>query len=140
MAQGRHRIENRIEDLKAELPFLVRGMHARAAHPPNVATVGTASPVPVGEVAWLFLDEVRLAVANVGGHLYAFRDSCTHCGHSLAEGELKGPTVICPRDLRAFDVRTGEALGGVPLSPVTTYAVHVDGDEVRVCMHPTRTP
>jgi nitrite reductase/ring-hydroxylating ferredoxin subunit len=70
----------------------------------------------------------RIAVANVGGVLHAFDDTCTHRGCSLSEGDLDGPVVTCPCHGGEFDVRTGEVLGGPPPGPVRTYRVHgLDG-------------
>ena len=33
----------------------------------------------------------KIAVANIAGTFYAFGDTCTHRGCSLAEGDLEGP-------------------------------------------------
>jgi nitrite reductase/ring-hydroxylating ferredoxin subunit len=38
----------------------------------------------------------RIAIARVGDAFYAFGDTCTHQGCSLADGELAGTTVTCP--------------------------------------------
>jgi nitrite reductase/ring-hydroxylating ferredoxin subunit len=72
--------------------------------------------------------EVRgtgIAVANVDGTFYAFDDTCTHAGCSLAEGKLDGTTVICPCHGSVFDVRSGAVLKGPARKPVETYETRV---------------
>ena len=75
-----------------------------------------------------------VAVANVGGALYAFADTCTHRGCSLAEGELDGTTVICPCHGGEFDVTTGEVLGGPPPEPVRTFASRTDDGSFQIAI------
>jgi len=52
----------------------------------------------------------RIAIASVGGALYAFGDTCTHQGCSLAEGDLEGTVVTCPCHGSRFNVTTGDVL------------------------------
>ena len=54
--------------------------------------------------------DTKIAVANVGGTFYAFDDTCTHEGCSLAEGELEETTVTCHCHGSRFDVTNGGCL------------------------------
>lgn len=65
----------------------------------------------------------RVAVANVGGTFFAFDDTCTHRGCSLATGQLSGTTVICRCHGSEFDVRAGTVLRGPAQQPVRTYRI-----------------
>jgi nitrite reductase/ring-hydroxylating ferredoxin subunit len=58
----------------------------------------------------------RVAIARVGGAFYAFGDTCTHQGCSLADGELEETTVTCPCHGSQFNVTTGDVLRGPPAS------------------------
>src|SRR2546425_4681724 len=73
-----------------------------------------------------------IAVARVGGELYAFDDTCTHAACSLADGELEGATVVCPCHLGQYDLSTGEVLDGPPPDPVGVYPVRVVEGELQV--------
>ena len=51
--------------------------------------------IAAGAVAAFDVAGRRIAVANVGGTLFAFDDACTHRHCSLAKGRLSGTTVTC---------------------------------------------
>lgn len=68
----------------------------------------------------------RIAIATVGGAFYAFGDTCTHQGCSLADGELEGTTVTCPCHGSEFNVTTGDVLRGPAREPVRSYQVRLE--------------
>ena len=76
-------------------------------------TVTGSVEVAEGEMTGFEVGGERVAVANVGGTLYAFGNTCTHLPSSLASGELEGTTVTCPCPGSRFDVTTG-VLDGFP--------------------------
>lgn len=92
----------------------------------------TASEIAEGRLASFAVGGRLVALARVDGILYAFDDTCTHRGCSLADGELDGGVVTCPCHGGEFDVTTGEVLGGPPPEPVVTYPVRESGDAVEV--------
>ena len=94
--------------------------------------VGEVAEVADGTLRAFDVAGTAVAVANVGGQLYAFDDACTHAFCSLAEGELKGTTVTCLCHFSQFDVRTGEVLGGPADEPVRSRSVAVEGDALLV--------
>jgi Fe-S cluster biogenesis protein NfuA/nitrite reductase/ring-hydroxylating ferredoxin subunit len=59
------------------------------------------TPEP-GLVATTELAGLKILIANVQGSLLAFRDACAACGEPLADGELKGGVLACPRCERRF--------------------------------------
>jgi 3-phenylpropionate/trans-cinnamate dioxygenase ferredoxin subunit len=71
-----------------------------------------------------------VALFNVQGTFYAIDDICTHDDGPLAEGDLRGHEIECPRHGARFDVRTGKALCMPAFEPVTSHQVVVKGDEV----------
>ena len=77
-------------------------------------------------------DGVSLCIANVSGELLAIDNICTHDGGPLGEGVLWGGQVECPRHGARFDLRTGRPTTLPAVLPVKTYAVHIEGDEVKV--------
>jgi 3-phenylpropionate/trans-cinnamate dioxygenase ferredoxin subunit len=85
-----------------------------------------------GEVRAFETAGTRVAVANVGGALYAFEDLCPHRQCSLSEGGLEAALVTCPCHGSRFDVTTGERLRGPAARPVRTYAVRVSSGAVEL--------
>jgi 3-phenylpropionate/trans-cinnamate dioxygenase ferredoxin component len=75
-----------------------------------------------------------IALFNVDGKFYAVDDVCTHDGGPLAEGQLTGCEIMCPRHGARFDVRTGQALCMPAVEPVTVHATEVRGDDVYVAL------
>ena len=74
----------------------------------------------------------RVAVARIADSLYAFGDTCTHAGCSLAEGKLEGSIVTCPCHGSQFDVKTGEVVHGPAQRPVSSYAVRVENGALQI--------
>ena len=74
----------------------------------------------------------RIAIASVAGRFYAFGDTCTHQGCSLADGDLEGSVVTCPCHGSQFDVTTGDVVRGPAGEPVQSYPTRLEGDAVRV--------
>jgi len=100
----------------------------------DFVTVGQGGEVGEGEVGAYMVGDRTVAVANVGGTLYAFDDVCTHRGCSLAEGELDGSLIECPCHGSQFDVTTGEAVTGPATEPVDAFEVRVDGDDLQISL------
>jgi len=74
----------------------------------------------------------RLALFRRGSEVLALDDRCSHAEASLAEGDVFGDTVECPRHGSAFDLRTGAALSLPATHPVAVYRTEVLGDDVFV--------
>jgi 3-phenylpropionate/trans-cinnamate dioxygenase ferredoxin component len=94
--------------------------------------VTDAAEIAEGELAAFDVEGARIAVANVGGTLHAFGDTCTHLHCSLAEGELDGTVVTCPCHGSQFDVTTGGVLRGPAQEPVPSYVARVENDSLQV--------
>jgi Fe-S cluster biogenesis protein NfuA/nitrite reductase/ring-hydroxylating ferredoxin subunit len=81
-----------------------------------------AGNLPRGSLAPLLAGTVPIVVANVGGTLLAYRDTCAGCEAPLREGELAEGVLACPGCGRRFDLPlAGRAVGGdepLQLTPV----------------------
>ena len=91
-------------------------------------SVAKVAETPPGTISVHEVNGVRIALCNVNGRFYAIDDVCTHDGGPLDQGEL----VECPRHGAKFDVTNGRAVVLPAVRPVKTYAVQVDGDDVKV--------
>lgn len=95
-------------------------------------TVAQVADTPPGTISVHDVNGTRIALCNVNGRFYAIDDVCTHDGGPLDQGELQGELVECPRHGAKFDVTSGRAVVLPAVRPVKTYAVQVDGDDVKV--------
>jgi len=95
----------------------------------KVATVDELQP---GMRKVVDVDGILVAVFNVGGHFYAIEDVCTHDDGPLAEGELDGYVIECPRHGAQFDIRDGQVLRFPAVVPVRTFEVKVEDGDVLV--------
>jgi 3-phenylpropionate/trans-cinnamate dioxygenase ferredoxin component len=99
---------------------------------PQFLKVAVRSELPPGGKKLVDLDGRAIALFNVEGDYFAIDDVCTHDGGPLAEGELEGAEIRCPRHGARFDVRTGKALSFPAFEPVDTLAIEVRGDDIYV--------
>ena len=87
--------------------------------------IGDEGAVPEGQMRVFQVGGTAVNVSNAGGHLYAFDDTCTHMGCSLANGDLDGTTVTCACHGSQFDVRSGAVVRGPAQRPVRSHRVQV---------------
>jgi 3-phenylpropionate/trans-cinnamate dioxygenase ferredoxin component len=84
-----------------------------------------AEEIKPGERIVVEVDDLAIAIFNVDGQYYAIGDICTHDDGPLAEGELEGYQIICPRHGARFDIRDGRALTLPAVMPTPWYPVRV---------------
>ena len=75
--------------------------------------------------------KVRVSIARVAGHLYAFDDLCTCTDEPcpLSGGLLTGTTIMCQCHGSRFDIMTGAVVNGPATEALNVYEVQeVDGD------------
>jgi 3-phenylpropionate/trans-cinnamate dioxygenase ferredoxin subunit len=95
-------------------------------------TLGPSNAIPEDLVVPYYLDDrkLRVSIARIGAHLYAFDDLCT-CAKErcpLSGGLLEGTTVMCQCHGSRYDLTTGAAISGPATEGLTIYAVQeVDG-------------
>lgn len=87
-----------------------------------------------GDKKKIVYNNQEILLVNIEGTLYAIDNKCPHMGGSLADGNLDGYNIVCPRHGSAFDVRTGQLtqLGKMLYIKVKpkdahTYHVRIDG-------------
>ncbi len=92
----------------------------------------------------------ELVLARVGDTFYAADSRCPHMGGRLAEGQLVGTVIVCPRHGSRFDLTDGRVatwtnLTGMGLRvaqtirkprPLRTYPVWVQEGRVLVDLEP----
>jgi 3-phenylpropionate/trans-cinnamate dioxygenase ferredoxin component len=102
----------------------------------DFVTVATTDELRPGERLIVEIGRRWIVIFNIEGEYHAIADVCTHDDGPLAEGELRGCEIICPRHGARFDVRNGKVLSPPALVDVPAYAVRVEGGEVQVSRKP----
>ena len=99
---------------------------------PRFVTVAKASDIGPGERQIFDVEGWWISVFNVGGQYYAIEDVCTHDDGPVAEGELYGYEIECPRHGARFDIRTGAVTRMPAVIPVNWFPTRVENDEIQV--------
>jgi 3-phenylpropionate/trans-cinnamate dioxygenase ferredoxin component len=92
--------------------------------------VGLLEDLPQERGIRVTIGEEQVAMFRIGSEVYAIGDRCTHAEASLAEGEVFGTEVECPRHGSEFDLKTGEPASLPATKPVPTYDVAVEDGRV----------
>jgi len=92
--------------------------------------IGALETLPRDRGIRVTIGEERIAMFRVGNDVYAIGDRCSHAEASLAEGEVFGTDVECPRHGSEFDMKTGQALSLPATKPVPTYPVSIEDGTV----------
>ena len=85
-----------------------------------------------GQRKMIDFEDVTVALINVEGEYYCIEDLCTHDGGPVAEGEIDGFSIECPRHGALFDIRDGSVLSMPAVVPIPTYEVRIEGDDILV--------
>jgi nitrite reductase/ring-hydroxylating ferredoxin subunit len=95
-------------------------------------TVATTDELKPGERIVVEVNDHYIALFNVDNRYYAIEDRCTHDDGPLAEGELTGTVIECPRHGAQFDITTGKVLRFPAITPVPRYDVRVENGEIQI--------
>jgi 3-phenylpropionate/trans-cinnamate dioxygenase ferredoxin subunit len=77
-------------------------------------------------------EDQAIALFRIDDGVYAVIDNCTHENYPLSEGWVENHEVECALHGSCFDLRSGKPNVPPAVSPVRTYPVRVDGDDVLV--------
>lgn len=94
--------------------------------------VATCDQLKPGQMLYVSVDGLPIALANVDGAIYAFGDVCRHQGGSLSSGVLRDHVVTCPWHGWAYNVRTGKSVIPPVGLRVPTYEVELRDQDVYV--------
>jgi 3-phenylpropionate/trans-cinnamate dioxygenase ferredoxin component len=87
---------------------------------------GSVDDFPAGTLQRIQVGGVSIClVRGNNGTFHALRDSCSHEGYPLSDGDVVGDTVECPAHGSRFDLASGAALGLPAVTSVPIYPVHV---------------
>jgi 3-phenylpropionate/trans-cinnamate dioxygenase ferredoxin subunit len=76
----------------------------------NFTAVCKSDEVKEGQIKHVMVQGRAILIANVGGRYYAVDGRCPHLGGRLAQGELEGTVLTCPRHGSQFDIKDGHVV------------------------------
>jgi nitrite reductase/ring-hydroxylating ferredoxin subunit len=96
--------------------------------------VGSLADLDGGARLVAEVEEHEILVLRACGRLFAVGNICSHEEVWLDDGDVHEATceIECPMHEGRFDLRTGAATHEPAETPIPTYAVRVDGDDVFV--------
>ncbi len=99
---------------------------------PYRITIASTDELGPGERKLIELDGHPIALFNIDGEYHCIADICSHDDGPVAEGELLGCEIECPRHGARFDVRTGKVLSFPAIVDIQSYDVYIVGEDVLV--------
>ena len=94
--------------------------------------VGRVEDVRPGQMLYVDIEGLPVAIANVDGTVYAFADSCRHEGGPLSSGVLRDDVVTCPWHGWAYNVRSGKSVVPPVGLRLATYPVLIEDGQIVV--------
>jgi 3-phenylpropionate/trans-cinnamate dioxygenase ferredoxin subunit len=95
-------------------------------------TIASVEELTKGDRILVEIDGLAIAVFHIGDEYFAISDVCSHDDGPVAEGNLDGKKIICPRHGAAFDLATGKALTLPAVVDIPAYPVRVAEDKIQV--------
>lgn len=89
-----------------------------------------------GDRILIDIDGEPIAVFRIADMYFAIMDVCSHDDGPVAEGEVEGYEITCPRHGAHFDIRTGKALSLPAVVDIPAYPVRVKDGEIQIGMPP----
>ncbi len=103
---------------------------------PSFRLLGPAGAISNNSVVTYYLDDrkLRISVARVDEHVYAFDDLCT-CAEPacpLSGGLLTGTVIMCQCHGSRFDLTTGAVINGPATKALNVYEVREADGSIQI--------
>jgi len=95
----------------------------------DVANVYYLTP---GSRRALVVRGLAVAVFNIDGEYYAFKDACPTDGGELFSGVLSGDEIVCPRHGEHYSIKTGARVGNSASEKLEVFPVRVSHGLVQI--------
>lgn len=109
-----------------------RNAFARGKAAKEFSAVLPAADLADGTPTRAMLGTTALVVVRRGDLVFVLKETCSHAGGPLSEGQLAGDTVVCPWHGSAFRLRDGAVRHGPAATRQVAYRARVNGDQVEV--------
>lgn len=105
---------------------------SRSKRAKEFTAVAAVADVPDGAPTKVMFGSTALVVVRRGDVVHALRETCSHAGGPLSEGELKGDTITCPWHFSTFRLADGAVVHGPAGTRQPAYRARVSGDQVEI--------
>jgi nitrite reductase/ring-hydroxylating ferredoxin subunit/uncharacterized membrane protein len=105
---------------------------SRSKRAKEFTPIAPIAEVPDGAPTKVMFGNTALVVVRRGDVVHALRETCSHAGGPLSEGELKGDTITCPWHFSTFRLSDGSVVHGPAATAQPAYRARVNGDQVEV--------
>ena len=95
---------------------------------------GAATQLANGSRLHCDVDGYAVTIVRIAAALFAWEDRCTHDGEPLADADIEGTEVICPRHGARFCLRTGAALTPPAYEPLRLFAAREAANRIEVAI------
>jgi nitrite reductase/ring-hydroxylating ferredoxin subunit/uncharacterized membrane protein len=109
-----------------------RNAFARGRRAAEFTPVLAAAALPEATPTKASLGPTTLVLVRRGDVVYALKETCSHAGGPLAEGELRGDQIVCPWHFSHFRLSDGVVRHGPATSRQVAYRARISGDQVEV--------
>jgi nitrite reductase/ring-hydroxylating ferredoxin subunit/uncharacterized membrane protein len=106
--------------------------HARGKRASEFTPLMAAAEVPEGIPTKTMFGSTAVMVVRRGDLVHALKDTCSHLGGPLSEGELDGDTITCPWHFSTFRVSDGAVLHGPATSRQPRYVARITDGQVEL--------
>jgi nitrite reductase/ring-hydroxylating ferredoxin subunit/uncharacterized membrane protein len=104
-----------------------RGKRAKEFTP-----VIAAADVPEETPTKVAFGSTAVLVVRRGDVVHALKESCSHAGGPLSEGELRGDTITCPWHFSTFRLADGAVVHGPATSRQVSYRARINAGQVEL--------
>jgi nitrite reductase/ring-hydroxylating ferredoxin subunit/uncharacterized membrane protein len=105
---------------------------SRGKRAKEFTAIAAVADVPEGAPTKVMFGSTALVVVRRGDVVHALRETCSHAGGPLSEGELKGDTITCPWHFSTFRLSDGGVVHGPAGSRQLSYRARISGDQVEI--------
>jgi nitrite reductase/ring-hydroxylating ferredoxin subunit/uncharacterized membrane protein len=94
--------------------------------------VAPVSEVPENAPTKITFGATSIMLVRRGEVVHALKDTCSHQGGPLSQGELKGDTITCPWHFSVFRITDGAVIHGPASSRQVRYEARVNEGQVEI--------
>jgi len=105
---------------------------SRGKRAKEFTAIAAVADVPEGAPTKVMFGTTALVVVRRGDVVHALRETCSHAGGPLSEGELKGDTITCPWHFSTFRLSDGGVVHGPAGTRLPSYRARINGDQVEI--------
>lgn len=105
---------------------------SRGRRAKEFTAVAAAATVPESTPTKVMFGSTALVLVRRGDVVHALRETCSHAGGPLSEGELGDGTITCPWHFSTFRLADGAVVHGPAATRQPAYRARINGDQVEI--------